>query len=58
VAIYNEARELSVTDAQKQHLDWFRRVAASQAVARDGENNMSGSEFELLEDAFIKENLQ
>lgn len=57
-AIYYEAASISVTNEEKKKLEWFRWVAASQAIARDGDQGMGSTEFNRLIDEYLKDHLQ
>ena len=57
-AIYIEAKAISETMLEKEQLDWFRRVAASKAIASDGDQFMDGGEYDLKTDEYLKDHLQ
>jgi hypothetical protein len=57
-AIYNEAKAISVAVKEKEQLDWFRWVAASQIIAQDGDQGMSSAEFNRKIDEYLKDHLQ
>jgi len=43
---------------EKEQLDWFRWVAASQIIAQDGDQGMSSAEFNRKIDEYLKDHLQ
>jgi hypothetical protein len=47
-AMYFEAKALSVSAEEKEQLQWFRKVAASAAIASKKSVHMGGSEYDAL----------
>lgn len=56
--VFEEAKALSETKDELEHLEWFRWVAASNAIASDREKNMGGTEYERLIQEYLKSHLQ
>jgi len=54
--IYEEAKSLAVTEEEKRDVVKFRRIAASAAVAVEG--NMPSIEWDKMVDEYLKDHLQ
>jgi hypothetical protein len=58
-AVYFEAKALSTSTEDKKQLQWFRKVAASAAIAsKKNSFHMSGGEYDSLINEYLKDHLQ
>jgi hypothetical protein len=57
-AIYFEAKALSLSDEEKKQLQWFRKVAASAAIASKKSDHIGSSEYDALINDYLKDHLQ
>ena len=57
-AIYYDAKSISGASDEKKQLERFRWIAASQAIARDDEFNMDGSDYDRLIEVYLKDHLK
>jgi len=57
-AVYFEAKALSTSTEDMKQLQWFRKVAASAAIASKKSVHMSGGEYDSFINEYLKDHLQ